>query len=88
MKDASDPFTIAEQLLGNLALSVGQLAQLRALNTKYWTAVFALKQGETGTRTPSEEELSTLRRTIEADIFEILTPEQRAAVSGAESGQD
>ena len=44
-----DPFTMAKQLLGDVELTPGQLAQLRAINTKYYTELFALEH-----RAPSE----------------------------------
>jgi Spy/CpxP family protein refolding chaperone len=37
-----DAFTVAAEMLGGLELTAGQLAQLRAINRKYWTEVFSL----------------------------------------------
>ena len=82
MREASDPFTIAKQLLGDVRLTAGQLAQLRALNTKYFSALYALEHGDSEKRAASEKELATLRRAIESDIRDMLTPEQRATLDG------
>jgi hypothetical protein len=58
----------ATRMLGDMELSAGQLAQLRALGRKY-----AQRRFEGG----SPEELRALLR---ADILEILTPKQRQAL--------
>jgi hypothetical protein len=54
----------AARLLGDIELTLGQLAQLRALDRKY-----AQRRYEGGTE---EELLAALR----SDILEMLTPEQ------------
>ena len=61
--------TEATRLLGDLELSSGQLAQLRALNRKYAQRVFERRQ-------PEAELLAMLR----ADILAMLTPEQERAL--------
>ena len=39
-----NPFTMAELLLGDMKLTPGQLAQLRAINTRYFTELYALQR--------------------------------------------
>jgi hypothetical protein len=58
----------AARMLGDLELTSGQLAQLRALDRKY-----AQRRYEGGTE---EELLAALR----SDILEMLTPEQGRAL--------
>ena len=58
----------ATRMLGDMELSAGQLAQLRALGRKY------AQRGFEGGRT--EE----LRVQLRAEILELLTPEQRLAI--------
>ena len=58
----------AARMLGDLELTSGQLAQLRALDRKY-----AQRRYEGGTE---EEMLAALR----SDILEMLTPEQGRAL--------
>ena len=58
----------AARMLGDLELSSGQLAQLRALDRKY-----AQRRYEGGTE---QELLAALR----SDILEMLTPEQGRAL--------
>lgn len=62
----------ATRMLGDMELSAGQLAQLRALGRKY-----AQRSFEGG----SPEEL---RARLRADIREMLTPEQREALGRRE----
>jgi hypothetical protein len=69
-----DPFTMAGRLLADEPLSPGQLAELRALNTRYFSRLAALS----GSGAPSAAELAALHATIAADIRLMLTPEQRA----------
>jgi hypothetical protein len=86
-----DPFTMAELLIGDMQLTSGQLAQLRAINTKYFTEVFALEQkarrhGGSGTgeqpgdraREIPDADLRALDALIARDIRDILTEDQRA----------
>jgi hypothetical protein len=90
-----DPFTMAEQLLGDTKLTPGQLAQLRAINTKYFTELYALQQkaaagrgapeaaaGPLADRRPevAEPDLAALDAVIARDIRDILTAEQQAVL--------
>jgi hypothetical protein len=59
----------AARLLGDIELSPGQLAQLRALNRKYAQRVYERRQ-------PEAELLGLLR----SDILAMLTPEQERAL--------
>ena len=68
-----DPFTMARLLLGDLELTSGQLAQLRAINTKYFTELAALmREGDIGAR-----DMAALHAVIASDIGDMLTGEQR-----------
>jgi hypothetical protein len=89
-----NPFTMAEILLGDMQLTPGQLAQLRAINTKYFTELYALQEKARAERTPTvqaasvaesepaipEADLAALDAVIARDIRDMLTAEQRAAV--------
>jgi hypothetical protein len=72
-----DPFTMAELLLGDTKLTPGQLAQLRAINTKYFTELYALQQkaGAEGTA-----DQAALEAVIAQDIRDMLTEDQRAVL--------
>jgi hypothetical protein len=71
-------FTVAKQLLGDVFLTAGQLAQLRAIDRKYQQALFALLDGSA--RHPTDAERLQLDAIAKADILEMLTPEQRLRV--------
>lgn len=88
-----DPFTMAELLLGDMTLTPGQLAQLRAINTKYFTELYALQQkaaAERGARAEGpladrasaipESEMAALDDVIARDIRDILSEDQRAVL--------
>lgn len=93
-----DAFTVATDLLGDLQLTSGQLAQLRAINHRYWQEVYTLlhptgadakstdlpEEGATPAAAPSltERQTAALRAMLEGEIRAILTREQRAAVEG------
>jgi hypothetical protein len=81
---------MAELLIGDMRLTSGQLAQLRAINTKYFTEVFALEQKSRrhGSSEPSgpaadsapeipEADLLALDAMIARDIRDILTEDQQ-----------
>ena len=71
---AMDPFTMSTLLLGDVELTADQLAQLRAINTKYFTALAALKRkGGVG-----EQDMADLNTLIASDIRDMLTREQQA----------
>lgn len=59
----------AARILGDLELSAGQLAQLRALNRKYAQKLYERRE-------PEADLLALLR----SDILAMLTPEQERAL--------
>jgi hypothetical protein len=90
-----DPFMMAELLLGDTKLTPGQLAQLRAINTKYFTELYALQQraaaergapaaagGSLADQRPEvpQADLAALDVVIARDIRDMLTDEQRIVV--------
>ncbi|HEX8696376.1 MAG TPA: hypothetical protein VF746_28415 [Longimicrobium sp.] len=88
-----DAFTVAAQMLGGLELDAGQLAQLRAIDSKYQQRLYALLHAsDTPARLggwysepdtpgvahePTPAELAELRAMLETDIRSLLSPEQR-----------
>lgn len=82
-----DPFTMVERLLGDAELTSSQLAQIRALNTRYFTELAAIDRGSGKPRRRRPNELAdspasrfaSLMSSIASDIREVLTDEQRAA---------
>jgi hypothetical protein len=88
-----DAFTVAAQMLGGLELGPGQLAQLRAVNSRYYQRLFTLLRapdtpaGPRGShagpdtpgeaREPTPAELAELRAMLVSDIRGLLSPEQR-----------
>jgi hypothetical protein len=90
-----DPFRMAELVLGDTKLTPGQLAQLRAINTKYFTELYALQQkagaeggapeaapGSLADGRPGipEADLAALETVIARDIRDMLTEDQRAVL--------
>jgi Spy/CpxP family protein refolding chaperone len=89
-----DAFTVAAEMLGGLSLTSGQLAQLRAIDRKFFQEVYTRlhPSEEEGQRAdtreqsvvrPAESSLTArqndeLRAMLERDVRELLTPEQRA----------
>ena len=69
---AENPFALAERLLVDVRLTPGQLAQLRAINTKYYTMLAARDQSA-GADDAAEELLPM----IAVDVRDMLTEEQR-----------
>jgi hypothetical protein len=71
--------TMALEMLGNIELSPGQLAQLRALDRKYAQRVYTLlHDSEAGTpRELTEAEAADLEDKLRSDVFALLTPEQQ-----------
>jgi hypothetical protein len=71
--------TMALELLGNIELSPGQLAQLRALDRKYAQRVYTLlHDSEAGTpRELTEAEAADLEDKLRSDVFALLTSEQQ-----------
>jgi Spy/CpxP family protein refolding chaperone len=69
--------TVAAQMLGELELTPGQLAQLHALNRKYGQRVYALMYDAAPVaRELTEAEIAELRAMLASDILAMLTPEQ------------
>jgi hypothetical protein len=64
----------AARLLGDMELSAGQLAQLRALDRKYAQRRFERRGSE-----------ADLRALLRSDILAMLTPEQERALRRGES---
>ena len=78
-------YTLAAQLLGDTQLSGGQLAQLRTIDASHQQRLFTLLHdggARREAREPTASELAALRETIVRDLLGMLTPEQRAALSG------
>ena len=91
-----DAFTVATDLLGDLQLTSGQLAELRAINHKYWQAVYALLHppdddtqraavGEEPASPAAEvsltaQQFADFRAMLERDVRGLLTREQREAL--------
>jgi Spy/CpxP family protein refolding chaperone len=70
--------TMATEMLGNVELTPGQLAQLRALDRKYAQRVYTLlHDSEAGTRELSEAEAADLEAKLRSDVHALLTPEQQ-----------
>jgi hypothetical protein len=72
-----DPFTMAELLLGDTKLTPGQVAQLRAINTKYFTELYALQQ-TAGAEDAADQ--AALEAVIAQDIRDMLTEDQRVVL--------
>lgn len=72
--------TTALEMLGDIQLSPGQLAQLRALDRKYAQRVYTLlHDSEAGTRRElTEAEVADLEAKLRSDIYALLTPEQQS----------
>ena len=89
-----DAYAVADELFGDVPLTTGQRAQLRALDHRYWQAVFDLLHRDDeapGARsTPAStaptltpEQRAALRTMLEDAIREMATPAQRAALGWA-----
>ena len=63
-------FTMAAELLAGVSLTAGQLAQLRAIDHKYWQSVHALLRstGDGPAGAPSEEQIAALHAALERDV--------------------
>lgn len=74
-------YEIAAKLLGDVSWSPGQLAELRAIDSKYQQRLFTLLHGErpdaAHRERPTDDELSRLDAMAAADIRAMLTPDQR-----------
>ena len=83
-------YEAAATLLGDLVLSAGQLAELRAIDHKYQQRLFTLLHQDGGgavqaAREPTQAELSGLDAMVAADILAMLTPTQRQALHKSDS---
>jgi hypothetical protein len=96
-----DAFSVAAELLGDLPMTSGQLAQLRAVNHRYWQEVYTLLHpaGEgapdanpwaegapAGASALSERDTAALRAMLEREVAAMLTPEQRATLGRTGAG--
>jgi hypothetical protein len=71
--------TVAADILGNISLSPGQLAQLRALNRKYAQRAYSLLHESSAPRRElSDAEAADLQAMLVSDILAMLTPEQQS----------
>ena len=75
-------FALLSQLLPGVALTSGQLAGVRAINTKFQTELFALGEraraaGRPGAA-PSPAERRALRAMLVGDLRSVLTEAQRS----------
>ena len=70
---------VASQILGDMDLSSGQLAQLQALNRKYAQRVYSLThQADTTKRELTDTEVVAIQAQLRSDILALLTPEQQS----------
>ena len=80
MADFLSAYAEAERLFGDVELTTGQLAQLRASDAAHQRRLFALLHAAGRSGEPSAPEIDALRRQIDADLFALLSPEQRRAL--------
>lgn len=89
-----DAFAVADELLGDIQLTSGQLAGLRAINHRYFTEVYALLHppGEQdahaaagGEPALTARQTAELRVRLERDVRDLLTPAQRASIGAGVS---
>lgn len=81
-----DAFTVLAELAG-VQLTADQMAQVRAINTRYYTALFRLRQSEAAGRDGGAGVAHTgtgdeLHARLRADVLAVLTPAQRQAMRG------
>jgi hypothetical protein len=69
---------VAARLLGSLALTPGQTAQLRAIDHQYQQSLYTMLQG--AHRAPTDAERSQLDDRAAREIMGMLTGEQRRLV--------
>ena len=89
-----DAFSIAAELIPGIELTADQLAQLRAVNHRYYSRLFALSRtpdpdaprteagAPAGGRQPTAREAGELRAMLVAEVRALLTPEQRRSIEG------
>ncbi|HKW47794.1 MAG TPA: hypothetical protein VJN70_10125 [Gemmatimonadaceae bacterium] len=80
MRGPHGAYTVAERMLGNLALTPQQSGQLRAIDHKYQQALFTMLNG--AQRAPTITEMSQLDEIAARDIRVMLTPDQRRQIDG------
>ena len=75
-----DAFSVAAELFGDRPLTTWQLTQLRALDHRYWQAVYAMlhPDGEAPREELTAEQRADLREMLVRSVREMATPEQRA----------
>lgn len=80
-------FTVAAELLGDMELTPGQLAQLRALDMGYQQRLYTvlLEAGHVADATgvpaePEREVIAALRESLEMDVLAMLTPAQHDTI--------
>ena len=89
-----DAFTILAEMGAGISLTADQLAQVRAINVRYYTGLFRLQQtgaagpagervgagqsGDAGTSDAGDE----LRAMLRAAVHAVLTPAQKQAIRG------
>lgn len=77
-----DAFTILAEMAGASDLTPDQLAQIRALNVRYYTALLRLRLDATGdpgaTAPGTSQGRDALRADLRADVHAVLTRTERA----------
>lgn len=75
--------SLVARLLPGVALTTGQMAQMRAIDTRHYTELFALRERARSEgrewSAPSPEEARALRAALVAAVREMLDDDQRAA---------
>jgi hypothetical protein len=79
---AENPFALAKRLLVEVPLTPGQLAQLRAINTKYYTMLASVGRSAG----MNDSMLPEHRAMVAAEIREMLTVEQRVVFDRTMAG--
>lgn len=75
-RSPASAFTVAQRLIAGITLTVGQTAQLRAIDHKYQQSLYTMLEG--ARRAPTDAERSRLDAVAADDIMQMLTAEQRA----------
>jgi hypothetical protein len=80
----TDVLALAERLLAGVPLIPGQLAQIRALNSRYYTQLFALQERVRAARgadaSPSAAERAALLAPFVEELRQLIGEEHRAAL--------
>lgn len=76
-----DAFALFALLLPGVEPRTGQVTQLRALNTRYYTELYRLQEAarheSTRDAVPAEPDLTNIHASIASDIRSTLTEEER-----------